>query len=103
MSRLVRPTNAGGEAADAGPRAACRQRTDLQSPHIFNASYPFGGRHLRLVPSYVMTAPQRISANAIAALKDALTAAFWFKRDLYNYAKAAVGGEPTFLAGIDWT
>jgi hypothetical protein len=46
---------------------------------------------------------QRISANAIAALKDALTAAFWFKRDLYNYAKAAVGGEPTFLSGIDWT
>jgi hypothetical protein len=51
----------------------------------------------------VMAATQRISANAIAALKDALTAAFWFKRDLYNYAKAAVGGEPTFLAGIDWT
>lgn len=46
---------------------------------------------------------QRVSANAIQALKDALTAAFWFKRDLYNYAKAAVGGEPAFLAGIDWT
>jgi hypothetical protein len=46
---------------------------------------------------------KRISANAIAALKDALTAAFWFKRDLYNYAKAAVGGEPLFLSGIDWT
>lgn len=46
---------------------------------------------------------QRISANAIAALKDSLTAAFWFKRDLYNYAKAAVGGDPMFLAGIDWT
>lgn len=50
-----------------------------------------------------MTATQRISANAISALKDALTAAFWFKRDLYNYAKAAVSGEPLFLAGIDWT
>ena len=49
-----------------------------------------------------MPVTQRISANAIAALKDALTAAFWFKRDLYNYAKAAVGGEPKFL-GIDWT
>jgi hypothetical protein len=46
---------------------------------------------------------QRISADAIAALKDALTAVFWFKRDLYNYAKAAVGGEPLFLSGIDWT
>jgi hypothetical protein len=44
----------------------------------------------------------RVSANAIGALKDALTAAFWFKRDLYAYAKAAVGGEPTFLLGIDW-
>ncbi len=32
-----------------------------------------------------------------------MTDAFWFKRDLYNYAKAAVGGEPMFLAGIDWT
>lgn len=46
---------------------------------------------------------QRISANAISALKDALTAAFWFKKDLYNYAKAAVGGEPLFLSGIGWT
>jgi hypothetical protein len=46
---------------------------------------------------------QRISANAIHALKDALTAAFWFKKDLYDYAKAAVAGEPAFLVGIDWT
>lgn len=46
---------------------------------------------------------QRISANAIHALKEALTAAFWFKKDLHNYAKAAVAGEPAFLAGIDWT
>lgn len=46
---------------------------------------------------------QRVSANAVQALKDALTAAFWFKKDLYNYAKAAVGGDPTFLAGIGWT
>jgi hypothetical protein len=43
---------------------------------------------------------QRVSANAIQALKDALTAAFWFKPDLHNYAKAAVGGEPLFLEGI---
>jgi len=50
-----------------------------------------------------MALKQRISANAIGALKDALTAAFWFKSDLYNYAKAAVAGEPTFLAGIGWT
>ncbi len=46
---------------------------------------------------------QRISANAVQALKEALTAAFWFKKDLYNYAKAAVGGEPLYLAGIEWT
>lgn len=46
---------------------------------------------------------KRVSANAIQALKDALTAAFWFKRDLYRYAKAAVGGEPLFLSGIGWT
>lgn len=50
-----------------------------------------------------MSGTQRISANAISALKDALTAGFWFKSDLYNYAKAAVAGEPLFLAGIEWT
>ncbi len=48
-------------------------------------------------------ATQRVSANAITALKDALSAVFWFKGDLYDYAKAAVAGEPQFLAGIDWT
>ncbi len=50
-----------------------------------------------------MPTTRRISANAISALKDALTASFWFKRDLYDYAKAAVGGDPTFLSGIEWT
>jgi hypothetical protein len=50
-----------------------------------------------------MASTSRISANAISALKEALTAAFWFKRDLYDYAKAAVGGDPTFLSGIEWT
>ena len=50
-----------------------------------------------------MTPSQRVSANAIAALKDALTAAFWFKKDLYNYVSAAVAGEPLLLAGIEWT
>ena len=45
----------------------------------------------------------RVSATAIQALKEALTAAFWFKKDLYNYARAAVGGEPRFLTGIGWT
>lgn len=46
---------------------------------------------------------QRVSANAVQALKEALTAAFWFKSDLYNYAKAAVAGEPLYLSGIEWT
>lgn len=45
---------------------------------------------------------RRVSANAIAALKDALAAAFWYRGDLYKYAKAAVGGDALFLAGIDW-
>lgn len=49
-----------------------------------------------------MHAVRRVSANAIQALKDALLAAFWFKSDLYDYAKDAVGGEPLFLAGIEW-
>ena len=50
-----------------------------------------------------MHVTQRLSANAIQTLKDALTAAFWFKKDLYSYARAAVSGEPLFLAGIEWT
>lgn len=50
-----------------------------------------------------MAVTQRISANAISALKDSLAVVFWFKRDLYAYAKAVVAGEPTFLAGIDST
>jgi Restriction endonuclease len=45
---------------------------------------------------------RRVSANAIQALKDALLAAYWFKGDLYDYAKDAVGGEQTFLSGIEW-
>lgn len=49
-----------------------------------------------------MAAVQRVSSNAIAALKDSLVAAFWYRGDLYEYAKAAVGGKPLFLAGIDW-
>ena len=51
---------------------------------------------------------QRVSANAIHALKDALTEAFWFKKDLYNYAKAAVGGvaaaaigDPAVFVSVD--
>ena len=51
----------------------------------------------------MVVATQRISTNAIAALKQALAAAFWFKDELYGYARAAVAGEPLFLAGIDWT
>ena len=44
-----------------------------------------------------------MSANAIHALKEALSVAFWWRNDLHSYAKAAVQGEPTFLAGIGWT
>src|SRR5438128_1951720 len=44
---------------------------------------------------------QRISPNAIAALKDALASVFWFKRDLHRYLKAAVCDDRLFAA-IDW-
>lgn len=50
-----------------------------------------------------MAAKQRVSANAVFALKEALSAIFWFKKDLYSYVSAAVQGEPTFLAGIEFT
>lgn len=48
-----------------------------------------------------MRASQRISPNAIEALKDALVAVFWFKRDLLAYLRAAVEDE-RLLDGIDW-
>lgn len=44
---------------------------------------------------------QRISPNAIAALKDALSAVFWFKRDLLAYLRAGVDDQK-LLDGIDW-
>jgi len=68
-------------------------------------SDPSSAKHRPLVRtvSFLVVVTQRISANAITALKEALAAAFWFKSDLYGYARAAVGGEPLFLAGIDWT
>jgi hypothetical protein len=45
---------------------------------------------------------QRISANAIAALKDALAAVFWYRNDLYRYLKASVPDQ-RLLAGIGWS
>lgn len=48
-----------------------------------------------------MTRPQRISPNAIAAFKDALTAAFWAKKDLLAWLRSAVPDEQ-LLNDIDW-
>lgn len=50
-----------------------------------------------------MAIAQRVSPNAVMALKNALTSVFWFKKDLYSFAKAAVSNEQMFLSGIDWT
>jgi hypothetical protein len=44
---------------------------------------------------------KRISPNAIAAFKDALTAAFWAKKDLLAWLRSAVPDEQ-LLSGIDW-
>lgn len=44
---------------------------------------------------------QRISPNALAAFKDALTAAFWAKKDLLAWLRSAVPDEQ-LLSGIDW-
>jgi hypothetical protein len=74
----------------------------MAARRVPGATNAHSGRRLAPVHFFVVAA-QRISANAIAALKEALAAAFWFKDDLYGYARAAVGGEPLFLAGIDWT
>lgn len=44
---------------------------------------------------------QRISPNAIAAFKDAMTAVFWAKKDLLAWLRSAVPDEQ-LLGGIDW-
>jgi hypothetical protein len=47
--------------------------------------------------------PTEQSRDAVQPLTRVIAAAFWFKSDLYGYARAAVAGEPLFLSGIDWT
>ena len=46
-------------------------------------------------------ATARINANAVEALKDALSVVFWRKRDLLDYLRAAVPDQG-LLEGIDW-
>lgn len=48
-----------------------------------------------------MATAQRINANAVEALKEALSVVFWRKRDLLDYLRAAVP-DHTLLDGIDW-
>lgn len=48
-----------------------------------------------------MQTVQRISPNAIDALKNALTAVFWRKQDLLGYLRAEVDDD-RLLDGIDW-
>jgi hypothetical protein len=48
-----------------------------------------------------MVGPQRVSPNAVQALKDALSSAFWFKRDLRGYLSSALL-DTALLAGVDW-
>jgi hypothetical protein len=44
---------------------------------------------------------QRISANALQALTDALATMFWYKSDLRTYLVAAIG-DPAAVASLDW-
>jgi restriction endonuclease Mrr len=44
---------------------------------------------------------KRVSPNAVEALKDSLTAAFWFKSDLRGYLSSALT-DPSLLAGVNW-
>ncbi|HUJ55953.1 MAG TPA: hypothetical protein VLW49_08200 [Gaiellaceae bacterium] len=48
-----------------------------------------------------MATAQRINANAIEALKEALSVAFWRKRDLLDYLRASIPDQQ-LLDGIDW-
>jgi hypothetical protein len=45
---------------------------------------------------------QRISANALHALMEALASVFWFKNDLKKYLVSATG-QPELIASLDWT
>lgn len=47
-----------------------------------------------------MVTAQRINANAVEALKDALSVVFWRKRDLLDYLRAAVPDQ-RLLEAID--
>jgi hypothetical protein len=44
---------------------------------------------------------QRINANAVEALKEALSVVFWRKRDLLDYLRASIPDQ-RLLDGIDW-
>jgi hypothetical protein len=44
---------------------------------------------------------QRISANALQALTDALATMFWYKSDLRTYLVAALGDQAA-VASLDW-
>ncbi len=48
-----------------------------------------------------MSGAQRVSANAVQALKGALKAAFWFKGDLRSYLSVAVS-DRSLLARVSW-
>jgi hypothetical protein len=48
-----------------------------------------------------MSGIQRVSPNAVAALKEALAGAFWFKSDLRGYLSTALAN-PGLLAGVNW-
>ena len=45
---------------------------------------------------------QRISANALGALTEALSTMFWFKNDLRTYLVAATG-DAAMVASLDWS
>lgn len=48
-----------------------------------------------------MATAQRINANAVEALKEALSVVFWRKRDLLDYLRASIPDQQ-LLDGIDW-
>lgn len=48
-----------------------------------------------------MGTAQRINANAVEALKEALSVVFWRKRDLLDYLRASIPDQ-SLLDGIDW-
>lgn len=50
-----------------------------------------------------MSLQKRISPGAFPALKEALTAIYWYKSDLRSFLASALSASPELVSGLDWS